>query len=66
MKSPGRSQGREEDMMSALKLLLDKLNSGNIPLSPEMWKQMQTGKAASGSTVTNINISGGAANSVSS
>ena len=48
---------REEDLMTALKNLLDKLNSGNIPLSQQMWEQLKTGKPGS-SNVTNINITG--------
>ena len=44
--------------MLALQMLLDKLNSGNIPLSQEQWEKMQSGEAAdvgaTTSTTTNI------------
>ena len=57
---------RESDLMLALQMLLDKLNSGNIPLSQEQWDKMQSGQAAgmgvnTSTTTTNIvNTSGGA------
>ncbi|RUS80922.1 hypothetical protein EGW08_011303, partial [Elysia chlorotica] len=56
---------REGDLMLALQMLLDKLNSGNIPLSQEQWNKMQSGQAAgvgsnTSTTTTNIvNTSGG-------
>lgn len=55
---------REGDLMLALQMLLDKLNSGNIPLSQEQWEKMQSGRAAgvSANTTTNttniVNTSG--------
>lgn len=39
----GRSSGRLGDLMLALQVLLDKLNSGNLPMSKDMWEQLQSG-----------------------
>ena len=35
--------GREAELMLALQMLLDKLNSGKIPISPEMINKSKTG-----------------------
>jgi hypothetical protein len=38
--------GREAELMAALQLLVDKLNSGNIQVSPEMLEKARTGGAS--------------------
>lgn len=58
--------GREADLMMALQLLLDRLNSGQIPMSQTMYEQLRkdggvAGGAAnttSSSDTTNINFTG--------
>ena len=35
--------GREAELMLALQMLLDKLNSGKIPISPEMINKSKSG-----------------------
>lgn len=42
--------------MAALQLLLDRLNSGDLPISQSMWEQIQKGGAMpEGGLVMNIN-----------
>lgn len=49
---------REDELMLALQMLLDRMNSGNMPISQEMWEKMQKGGMAGGN-VTNVNITSG-------
>ena len=42
--------------MSALKLLLDRLNTGNIPLSKEAWEKLQKEPPPNGSNTNSLNI----------
>jgi len=58
---PGAGAGnREEELMTALQLLLDRLNTGQIPISPAMYQQLQTGTGPAGSNTesTTVNFSG--------
>lgn len=42
--------------MAALQLLLDRLNSGDLPISQSMWEQIQKGGIVpEGGSVMNIN-----------
>lgn len=42
--------------MAALQLLLEQLNSGNLPISQNVWEQIQKGGVMpDGGSVTNIN-----------
>lgn len=42
--------------MAALQLLLDRLNSGDLPISQSMWEQIQkSGAMPEGGSVMNIN-----------
>jgi len=61
MYRPGAGAGnREEELMTALQLLLDRLNTGQIPISPAMYQQLQTGTGPAGSNTesTTVNFSG--------
>lgn len=47
---------REAELMAALQLLLDRLNSGDLPISQSMWEQIQKGGVVpEGGSVMNIN-----------
>lgn len=47
---------REAELMAALQLLLDRLNSGDLPISQNMWEQIQKGGVVpEGGSVMNIN-----------
>lgn len=47
---------REAELMAALQLLLDRLNSGDLPISQSMWEQIQKGGVMpEGGSVMNIN-----------
>ena len=46
---------REAELMAALKVLLDRLNTGNIPLSKESWEKLQREPPA-GSSSSSVNI----------
>lgn len=42
--------------MAALQLLLDRLNSGDLPISQNMWEQIQKGGVVpEGGSIMNIN-----------
>lgn len=47
---------REAELMAALQLLLDRLNSGDLPISQNMWEQIQKGGVVpEGGSIMNIN-----------
>lgn len=52
---------REAELMASLKLLIDRLNTGNIPLSKETWEKLQHGAPDNGihSTKKVYHVSGG-------
>ena len=53
---------RESELIDALRLILDKLNSGNIPITEEMVKRAQAGGLISrgaGGTQTTFTVHGG-------
>ena len=50
--------GRDAELMAALKLLLDRLNSGQIPINKSVLEQLQRGGDGGDtttSTLTNVN-----------
>lgn len=52
---PG-GNNREAELMASLQLLIDRLNSGDLPISQSVWEQIQKGGAVpEGGSVTNIN-----------
>lgn len=53
---------REAELMAALQLLLERLNSGNIPINQSVWDQLQNGgdiKQPDSFTTNITNLPGG-------
>ena len=46
------ASSREHELMEALQVLLERLNSGKIPLSPEMLEQAGLASASGGRSAT--------------
>ena len=47
-----RSGNREDELMAALQLLLDRLNSGNLPVNQTFLEQLQKGASGVGTGIT--------------
>ena len=53
------SGAREDELMSALQILLERLNSGQIPINQSMYEQLQKGGTGGDTTTTtSVNYTG--------